>query len=307
MHGPVNPKMGKKSALKKPALQPSAAIGPAVRGIAEHILAGARAVMTDPERSSQDAVHEFRRAMKEWRALMRLLAPFIADAERWRVEARDYARSLAHARDGQAALNAFDDVLKRGVVLSERTQQTIRGRIEELRGSEERAVLTPDLQVTIVGWIDGAAAAVEAWPLDPFDFSAIAAQLAVGYRDARRRTPSDWSLASDAELHAFRQRVVVHRYQMELVQPLWPRFGKMWTNEAERLRDRLGKCQDLAVLERLTGPRQPLAHWRSRLMAACAERRLQLTHRAARIARRLLAERPKAFRHRLEALWEEGR
>ena len=307
MHGPVKPKMGKKSAPDKPALQPSEAIGPAVRGIAEHVLAGARAVMTDSELSGQDAVHEFRRAMKEWRALMRLLAPFITDAERWRVEARDHARSLAQARDGQAALNAFDDVLKRGLIVSERTQQTMRGRIEAMRGSEERAVLTPDLQVTIIDWIDGAAAAVEAWPLDPFDFSPIAAQLAGGYRRARERMPSDWTLASDAELHKFRQRVVDHRYQMEIVEPLWPRFGKMWTDEAERLRDRLGKCQDLAVLERLTGPHQPLAHWRSRLMPACDERRLQLTHRASRIARRLFAERPKAFRHRLEKLWDEGR
>jgi CHAD domain-containing protein len=307
MHGPVKPKMGKKPAPRKPALQPSDAIGPAVRAIAEHVLAGARAVVTDPELSSQDAVHEFRRAMKEWRALMRLLAPFIPDAERWRVEARDHARSLAHARDGQAALNAFDDVLKRGLVVSERTQETMRDRIETLRGSEERAVLTPDLQTTIITWIDAASAAVEAWSLDPFDFSAIAAQLAAGYRRARRRMPPDWTLASDADLHEFRQRVVDHRYQMEIVEPLWPRFGKMWTEEAERLRDRLGKCQDLAVLERFTGPHQPLAHWRARLTPACAERRLQLTHRAARIARRLFAERPKAFRHRLEKLWEDGR
>lgn len=306
MRGPVKPKMGKKSARKKPALQPGEAIGPAVRGIAGNILAGSRAVMTDPELSSQDAVHEFRRAMKEWRALMRLLAPFIPDAECRRVEARDHARSLAHARDGQAALNAFDDLLKRGLVLRNRTQETMRSRIEALRGSEERAVLTPDLRTTIIGWIDGAAAAVEAWPLDPFDFSAIAAQLAAGYRSARKRKPSDWPAASDAELHEFRRRVVDHRYQMELVEPLWPQFGKMWIKEAERLRDRLGKCQDLAVLERLTGPHQPLAHWRARLTPACAEHRLQLIHRAARIARRLFAERPKAFRRRLETLWEEA-
>ena len=102
----------------KPALQPKAAIGPAVRAIAVHILAKARSTVTDPELSSQDAVHDFRRAMKEWRALMRLLAPFVPDAERWRIEARDHARSLAHARDGQAALNAFDDLIKRGVALS---------------------------------------------------------------------------------------------------------------------------------------------------------------------------------------------
>lgn len=302
MHGPIETDMG-----KKPALQPKAAIGPAVRAIGAHVLAVAHAAMVDPERSSADAVHDFRRAMKEWRALMRLLEPFIPDAERWRSEARDHARSLGHARDGQAALNAFDDLLKKGMVLSERSTATVRSRIEALRGSEERAVLTPELRDVIVGWLDSAAAAVETWPLDPFDFSAIAAQLTAGYRAARKRMPADWSQASDVDLHQFRQRVVDHRYQMELVEPLWPRFGRMWTEEAERLRDRLGKCQDLAVLERLTGPHQPLAHWRSRMTPACAERRMQLSHRAARIARRLFAERPKAFRRRLETLWEHER
>jgi CHAD domain-containing protein len=301
MHGSLDADMA-----EKPALQPKAAIGPALRAIALHILAGARAALTDPQRSFPDAVHDFRRAMKEWRALMRLLAPFIVEAERWRTEARDHARSLAHARDGQAALNAFDDVLKKGTVLSERSTATVRGRIEALRGSEERA-LTPELRDAIVGWLDAASAAVELWPLDPFDFAAIAGQLALGYRNARRHLPADWSLSTPEELHALRRRVVDHRYQMELIEPLWPRFGRMWTEEAERLRDRLGKCQDLAVLERLTGPHQPLAPWRSRLTPACAERRVQLSQRAGRIARRLFAERPKAFRRRLETLWEHGR
>jgi CHAD domain-containing protein len=278
-----------------------------VRGIAGHILGLARTAITDPTRSSADAVHDFRRAIKEWRALMRLLAPFIFDAVRWRQEARDHARSLAHARDGQAALNAFDDVLKKGMALSERSSTTIRGRIEALRGSEEEAVLTPAKRDAILTWLDAAEATVALWPLDPFDFSAIAERLTVGYRGARRLIPADWSLASAEDLHELRRRVVDHRYQMELIEPLWPRFGRMWTEEAERLRDRLGKCQDLAVLERLTGPHQPLARWRSRLTPACAERRAALSQRAARIARRLFAERPKAFRQRLETLWNHGR
>jgi CHAD domain-containing protein len=291
----------------KPALQPNAAIGPVVRAIATNILTAARTAITDPERTNQDAVHEFRRAMKEWRALMRLLDPFIADAERWRNEARDHARGLAHARDGQAALNAFDDLIDKGMVLSARSSATIRERIEALRGSQEQAVLTPAKRDAIVVWLDAAAAAVALWPLDPFDFSAIAGRLTAGYRSARRHIPDDWSLASAEDLHDLRQRVVDHRYQMELIEPLWPRFGRMWTAEAERLRERLGRCQDLEVLKRLTGLHQPLAHWRSRLSPACAERSAELAQRAARIARRLFAEKPKAFRHRLETLWEQGR
>jgi CHAD domain-containing protein len=302
MHALIEPVMG-----DKPALQPSAAIGPAVRSIAGHILAQARAAILDPERSSQDAVHDFRRAIKEWRALMRLLAPFIPDASRWRHEARDHARSLSHARDSAAALNAFDGLLDKGMVLSERSTTTIRQRIEALRGSEEQAVLTPALRDAIVAWLDTAAASVELWPLDPFDFSSIAAQLADSFRNARKRIPADWSLAGAEDLHTLRQRVVDLRYQMELIEPLWPRFGRMWTDEAERLRARLGRCQDLEVLKRLTAPHQSLAHWRSRLTPAIAERSAALAQRAARIAHRLFSERPKSFRHRLETLWEHGR
>ncbi len=302
MHAFIEADMG-----DKPALQPRAAIGPAVRAIAGNIIETARAAITDPERSHQDAVHEFRRTMKQWRALMRLLQPFIPDAARWRQEARDHARSLARARDGQSALNAFDDLADKGVALSARSIATIRGRIEAIRGNEEQAVLTPELRDAIIAWLDAAAAAIEQWPLDPFDFSSIAAQLAAGYREARRRIPADWAQASAEDLHQFRQRVVDHRYQMELVEPLWPRHGRMWTEEAERLRDRLGRCQDLEILKRFTEPHQPLAHWRSRLTPACAERTTELSHRAARIAHRLFAERPKAFRHRLETLWVHGR
>jgi CHAD domain-containing protein len=293
--------------VDKPALQPRAAIGPAVRAIAGHILETARTAIADPERSNQDAVHDFRRTIKQWRALMRLLQPFIPDAVRLRQDAREHARSLSRARDGQSALNAFDDLLKKGMVLSERTTETIRARIEAIRGNEEQAVLTPELRDAIIAWLDATTSAIESWPLDPFDFSSIAERLAAGYRAARQAIPHDWAQASAEDLHHLRQRVVDHRYQMELVEPLWPRQGRMWTEEAERLRDRLGRCQDLEILKRLTGPHQPLAHWRSRLTPACAERTTELSHRAARIALRLFAERPKAFRHRLEALWEQAR
>ena len=292
---------------EKTALEPKAAIGPAVRAVAAGILAEARQIITDPERTQEAAVHHFRRNMKEWRALMRLLAPFIADATRWRHEARDHARSLAQARDGAAALNAFDGLIDKGnLILSARTTETIRARLEALRAGEERSGLTPMLRDAIVAWLDVAAGAVALWPLDTLEFPAIAGQLAKSYRNAREHIPKDWTTAQGEELHTLRQRVVELRYQMEMIEPLWPRFARMWIGEAERIRGRLGQCQDIEVLKRLTMPHQVLAHWRSRLTPPCDERTLDLAQRAARVAHRLFAERPKAFRQRLEALWEFG-
>ena len=181
-------------------------------------------------------------------------------------------------------------------------------RIEAIRGTEEQAVLTPQLRNAIIAWLDSAAAAIEQWPLDPFDFRSIAARFAAGYREARRRIPSDWTQASAEELHHLRQRVVDHRYQMELVEPLWPRH-RPHVDRGSRAAARPARPLPGSGRSSSTSPdpHQPLAHWRSRLTPACAERTNELSQRAARIALRLFAERPKAFRHRLETLWDHGR
>ena len=55
MHAVVEP-----TTDEKPALQPNAAIGPALRAIAANILAKARVALTDPELTNQTAVHDFR-------------------------------------------------------------------------------------------------------------------------------------------------------------------------------------------------------------------------------------------------------
>ncbi len=101
-----------------------------------------------------------------------------------------------------------------------------------------------------------------------------------------------------------RQRIVEHRYQMELVELVWPKLIKVWISESQRLRDRLGAHQDLHVLSRLTGPHQPLAYWRSRLAAPIAERQAAHVEASRRLAGRLFAEKPKAFRDRIAALWK---
>src|SRR5690606_19245039 len=129
----------------------------------------------------------------------------------------------------------------------------------------------------------------EHWPLDTITFGEIADGIARGYARARRAVPSNWMAADAEELHALRQQVIVHRYQMPLIGPLWPRLGKVWTGETQRLRDRLGACQDLTVLAALTDADQALASWRSRLLPLVEARRQAHGAAAERLAGRLFA------------------
>src|SRR5262249_57467406 len=97
------------------------------------------------------------------------------------------------------------------------------------------------------------------WPLDHVGFAAVAGELAEHYRRARQAAPADWHAASSEELHRLRQRVVVHRYQMELVEPLWPRLTKLWVAETQRLRERLGAPPDPTTVSTPLPPPPPPA------------------------------------------------
>ncbi len=176
-------------------------------------------------------------------------------------------------------------------------------RLHEWRDSAETTGLNTAMRAKIAAALDRAEVRIEQWPLDAVTFEDVAEGLADAYRRARHLIPDDWRAASAEDLHALRQRVVVHRYQMEIVEPLWPRLGRSWVKEAQRLRNRLGKYQDRAVLARCAAPHQPLARWRSPLSSVITQRQARHVETAQRIAARLFAERPKAFRRRLEAMW----
>src|ERR1043166_893524 len=131
----------------KPAIRPDAAVGDALRAVARDILAEALAALDDPEKSDATAVHDYRKAMKRWRALLRLVIPFIGEeGERMRVEARDLARELAGARDAQSALDALDDLKDKEETLSKATTAALRRRIEEIRAAAEETTLTDTMR-----------------------------------------------------------------------------------------------------------------------------------------------------------------
>jgi CHAD domain-containing protein len=162
------------------------------------------------------------------------------------------------------------------------------------------------MRLRLTGTLGGADSAVERWPLHTLTFADVADRLVLGFRDARRALPRNWPDTEAEDLHELRKRIVNHRYQMEIVAPLWPRFGRMWVGEAQRLRDRLGRHQDLTLLMRLMEPHQPLAPWRSRLTGPIAQRMNDHVAAARRIASRLFVEKPGAFRRRLDVIWEMG-
>jgi len=273
--------------------------GADLRATARQILADAGAALEDGERTGATSVHDFRKSMKRWRALLRLLGPKLgANGKKLNAEARDFARRLGRPRDAQAALDALDDLQKHKPEIPDATQRSIRTRLNDLRAHAEVAALNDELRREIQNYLDRAARAVNRWPAG-FDGTETSKRLTSAYRRARRAMPEKWHLADEEELHELRRRVIAYRHQADLAARLQPKLPDLHVNEAQDLRERLGRFQDLSVLSKLTAPQQPLAAWRSRLAPSIARRQATHIKSAARIARRLFADRPKAFRVRL--------
>jgi CHAD domain-containing protein len=290
--------------MKGAAKRGGSSFGDGLAAAARSIIADGRRALTDPELSAPEAVHEIRKALKRWRALLRLLGrPLGEQADQMRNEARELMRGIAGARDAQSALDALSDLRKADLPLSPTSVETVRARLTERRDAAEAKAFTKTMRDRLSRYFDYATLSLERWPLKAIDFDTVTDGLTATYRRARQLLPDSWSDAEAGHLHDLRRRVVEHRHQMDLVEPLWPRLGKVWAEEAQRLRNRLGSCQDLAVLTELTAPHQLLAPWRSRLAPLIAARRGAHLKTAQRVAGRLFAEKPKAFRQRIAALW----
>src|SRR5881227_1108867 len=130
---------------EKAAVYPDLPVGEALKAVARDVLAEARAALAQ-DKSDAIAVHDLRKAMKRWRALLRLLEPFLGDdARRLRAEARNLARDLSGARDAQSAIEALDDLAQNGSDLSARTAASIRSRLDAIRLSAEAATINEDV------------------------------------------------------------------------------------------------------------------------------------------------------------------
>lgn len=267
----------------------------------------AMALQPASDRGPTETIHALRVGIKRWRALLRLLEPIVGDeAAALRTEARDLVRPLGRTRDLQAALDALSDLADGAAsetALPRHTRAELGARLDAERRAREAIALSDATRQRISHHLALGRARLKNWPLAPLDADSFAAALAQSYRRARRRLPTSWFDTHPEDIHRLRKAVVTLRYQVEIIEPLWPRIWHTFTSEAQKLRLQLGKCNDLAVLEGFAQDGEPLANWRALLTPLIAQRRHQHLTEARMLAERVFADTPKAFRRRIATLW----
>jgi CHAD domain-containing protein len=244
----------------------------------------------------EEAVHEARKDMKKLRALLRLARGELGEETFARENAcfRDAARELAGTRDADVMLETLDALGLRAGLGSELRKLIQAERVGAGADGREAAARSA------AAMLKEARTRVDDWPLERDSFDALADGLERTYRRGRRALRAAQEEPTAEALHDWRKRVKDLWYHHTLLRELWPPVMRAAGDEAHELSDRLGDDHDIVVL----------AAWvRGHLETdpefseAVIRRRGELQDAAFALGARLYAEKPSAYRRRLERLW----
>jgi CHAD domain-containing protein len=280
-----------------------------VRQCAREQLAGAAQRLERADEDPVTAVHEARKHLKKTRALLRLVRPALG-RKAYRAEndaLRDAGLALSGARDADVLVATVGKLAGHAAGrlpadLFEELRDALAA--EAARGRDGAEGVTANALPGIVGVLHAAELRVETWPLDGADLSTVVAGVTRAY--ARGRTA--FAIARETPepelLHAWRKRAKDLWYHQRLLTPAWPGVLSAQAEEAHALSELLGDDHDLAVFAaRLADDAPPLDPRvdarRAELRALAAHRSDELRAEATRLGRRVYAEPPKPFAHRL--------
>jgi CHAD domain-containing protein len=286
--------------------------------IAKHLrkyVEGALESLTTKRVSDED-IHGARKSLKKARAALRLLRPGIANAQYRSLNAtlRDAARPLSQMRDSKVLLDTLH-------ALEARYGEPARSL--KLTGfkhalNEERTALTRQFTAAKTGslahsrrLLRESLRAIGRLPVDKKDhWTTFGQGLLRVYRKARRAMSQARKQQEPAVFHEWRKQVKYLRYELELLEPLWPSVIGELAGQAHKLSDYLGDEHDLTVLgETVTAKGGVIRDEpsRSALHALIAKRQSELREQALLLGGRLFADKPKAFAQRFANYWRQWR
>ncbi|OYZ92862.1 MAG: hypothetical protein B7Y01_01560 [Xanthobacter sp. 17-67-6] len=235
-------------------------------------------------------LHEARKAIKEYRALLRLVGT--SEAKQARRLAAETARGLSSARDRQACRDAVAALREADLLNTADAAHIIEAIGPDVsEGSEAQAH-----RDALRRWLNAARALHASHLIAQVSTADIAGNLRKGYALARRVT--DWS--EPVHLHELRKRAVTHRYQMSFFADIVGGKGARRARRAQDLRDLLGSIQDLETLRvQIAAVPSVPDEMRARLEAAIKDTQGSLSSSARRLQRGLFRRGRKAFWGRL--------
>jgi CHAD domain-containing protein len=262
---------------------------------------------------SDHAVHETRKRFKEIRGTLRLVRDELGEKNfrRENVTFRDAGRPLSALRDAKVLVDTLDELIRHfhGRVKARSFSKLRRALLDRQRAVRKQVLEQDHTVAGIVRRVRAARKRVGDWPLHKGGWRAIAGGLRQVYRQARRAMQTALAELSDEALHEWRKRTKDLRYELELLQCVWPETIEPLADQAHHLTDLLGEDHDLSVLK--TVAREEAENTKPTdnelLIALLDERRQAIQTEASELGQKLFEERPSEFIRRLHGYWKTSK
>lgn len=259
--------------------------------------------------STDEVVHEARKALKKSRSAMRLLPSVVGPEQRKENAAlRDAGRKLSPVRDAQALIEMFDELNgKYREKLGDRSLASVREGLVARKQELGREFQRKHVRGTVLKSLRASAARVEQWDLEAADFSALSRGFARTIRRNREACRAAYDESSPESFHEWRKRAKDLRYHFGLVGKAWPAVLEGYEKSAEELESKLGDDHNVVVM-RNTILEKPDRFGKQEEIKAFLdildEHQQKLRSEAKALARPLYSDSPKRWRRRLETCWK---
>jgi CHAD domain-containing protein len=229
------------------------------------------------------------------------------------VTLRDAGRVIGGSRDATVMVETvtglaflYRDILQPGAF------DTLRGHLLE-RDKMIRRRVSGERVEEVIGALTAARDRFASWPsrggivgaLDE-NFATVAGGIRRVYRRGRNRMVDAYRDGTAEAFHLWRKRVRYFRFQMTLLEGMWPDLQRGVVTDLAYLAEALGADHDLAELYRLLDEEPemlPDENARHLLQGLLVRNRARLQDAAQPIGARLYAEEPQHFLHRIGAYW----
>ena len=253
-------------------------------------------------------VHECRKSLKRLRALMRLAANALGEgkARRRTKSLGEIAKLLSARRDQTVMIETIDKLSK--------DDPGAMAALTPLKAS--LAANNDDAPETLAADIAAKARVLllreaKKFARAPFGkrgFAALAGGLEASYRKGRKAAIYAYEEPTDDNFHDLRKAVQWHWRQMSLLSKAWPEEFAVRVHAARELSQLLGDDHDLAMLVAATARSGTMSiEEKDAAVAVCRHQQAILRATAEYRARRMFAEKPKAFVGRVGAYWRCSR
>ena len=287
-------------------------LGEGIKRILSECVAQVHGLMTDPQPTREEAVHDARKTFKRIRAALRLARDEMGQAwyQEENVFYRDASWLLAPVRDSTVLVLSFDAVVEAFAdIVPPQTFAPIRQNLVQRHEDIVYDLLDEqDIMQIVAGQMEEGLDRLQAMPVSSDDFGIYADGLERVYKRGRQAMERAYANQDNPVIfHEWRKRVKYLWHHMEILQQAWPLMLQDTGNELHLLSDFLGDAHDLVVLKETLLAEPELSGGNLNLVTLFAlmdRRRQELEEASWTLGQRLYSERPQDFVRRIETYWK---